>query len=89
MEHINHLTEELEIEEAISLIESGIDEDGTPLTEERIAEVEQRILRLDSLIRRRKKNTSNAKDRWNILNVFSPLITQRNLLTLASTFTSN
>lgn len=57
MQQVNNLTEELELEEIISFVESGTDEDGSPLTEERIAEYEQRVLYLDALIRRRNKAT--------------------------------
>lgn len=60
---INDQTDELELEEIIAMVESGIDEEEQPLSEKRIAELEQRILHLDSLIRRKKKAIANDKDR--------------------------
>lgn len=57
MQRVNELSEELELEEIMEMWESGVDEDGAPLSDSRIAEFEQRVLYLDALIRRRKKAT--------------------------------
>lgn len=55
MQQVNEMTDELELEEILALWESGLDEEGAPLSETRIAEFEERVLHLDALIRRRKK----------------------------------
>lgn len=60
MQQVDDLAENLELEELIALLESGKNEDGTPIDANQEAEIENRILFLDSMVRR-KRTAKNGK----------------------------
>jgi hypothetical protein len=59
VQQINDKAEEIELEELISMVESGKDENGETIDSTTLNDIEQRILYLDSMVRRKKKAISS------------------------------
>jgi len=55
IQQVEDQADALELEELISQLESGKHEDGSPMNELEMTEIENRVLLLDSMIRRKRK----------------------------------